>query len=281
MALKLNERYPGRFDNPTAAYPQGSFKNRSAPGVLDGAYLEKDWANDKEGFFQALMVSAGLTANGSVDTATASQYFSALQSVIMAGSAPDYLNTARIDVASASNVNLATAAPGTRNINVTGSTTINGFTVASGQLYFVRFNFVLTLVNSAGLVTQTGANIVTAPGDTCIIRATSANNVEVLCYSSPLSASIGIGQEHQNVTVSRALSTTYTNTAGRPIGVIYTGVGGAGSSLAQFYTRGSLVRRLTIGPTEVASFFEIVTPGSSYSIVQASGSMESWWEIRS
>lgn len=92
------------------------------------------------------------------------------------------LNSARIDVASASNVNLTTAAPNTRHINITGTTTINGFTVVAGVTYFVRFNGALTLTNSASLVTQTGANILTAAGDTCIIRATTANVVEVMVY---------------------------------------------------------------------------------------------------
>lgn len=94
----------------------------------------------------------------------------------------DYLNTTRIDVASATTVNLTTGAPNTRHINITGTTTITGFTIAAGQCYFVRFNATLTLTNLAALVTQTGANITTQPGDTCIIRATADNVVEVMVY---------------------------------------------------------------------------------------------------
>lgn len=82
MALKLNERYPGRFTNPSGDYPQGSFKNRTTPTAKDGSYLEKDWANDKEGFFQSLLAGAGITADGSVDKVGASQYIDALMSVI-------------------------------------------------------------------------------------------------------------------------------------------------------------------------------------------------------
>lgn len=82
MALKLNERYPGRFSNPTAGYPQGSFKNRTAPDARDGSYLEKDWANDKEGFFQSLLSEAGLVASGAVDSVGASQYYDAMVQVI-------------------------------------------------------------------------------------------------------------------------------------------------------------------------------------------------------
>lgn len=97
---------------------------------------------------------------------------------------PDLLDTTRIDVASASTVNLTTAAPSTRNINFTGTTPITGFIVAPGLTYFARFNASLPLVNGAGLVTQTGANIVTQNGDTCTLRATAANTVEVLSYVS-------------------------------------------------------------------------------------------------
>lgn len=81
MSLKLYERYPGRFSPATSAYPQGAFKNRTAPGAKDGSYLEQDWANDKEGFFGSLLRAAGITANGTPDTALASQYFDALRSL--------------------------------------------------------------------------------------------------------------------------------------------------------------------------------------------------------
>lgn len=81
MSLKLNERYPGRFTNPSADYPFGSFKNRTAPSAKDGSYLEKDWANDKEGFFQSLLSGAGVTANGLVDKVGSSQFYTALLTV--------------------------------------------------------------------------------------------------------------------------------------------------------------------------------------------------------
>lgn len=82
MSLKLNERYPGRMNNPSADYPQGSFKNRTAPGAKDGSYLEKDWANDKEGLFQSLLSAAAIVPNGAVDKVGASQYYDALLKVI-------------------------------------------------------------------------------------------------------------------------------------------------------------------------------------------------------
>jgi len=92
------------------------------------------------------------------------------------------LNQARIDVPSAATVNLTTAAPNTDSINFTGTTAITGFTVAAGRMVFARFAGSLTLTSGAGIVTQTGANIVTQAGDTCILRATAVNVVEVLSY---------------------------------------------------------------------------------------------------
>lgn len=79
MAIDRNTRYPGRFDAPTAARPQGAFKNRSAPGAKDGSYLERDWANDWDGFFGSLLRAAGMNLNGVPDTALSSQYFDALK----------------------------------------------------------------------------------------------------------------------------------------------------------------------------------------------------------
>ena len=78
MSLKLNERYPGRFNNPSPDYPGGSFKNRTTPVAKDGSYLEQDWANDKEGFFQSIIAAAGATPNGTVDKVGASQFFDCL-----------------------------------------------------------------------------------------------------------------------------------------------------------------------------------------------------------
>ena len=81
MALKRNERYPSRFENPSAAHPQGAFKNRTSPTSQDGSYLEADWANDWSGFFESLLSAGGISANGSVDAVGASQYFNALKSL--------------------------------------------------------------------------------------------------------------------------------------------------------------------------------------------------------
>lgn len=96
MAIDRSTRYPGRFDSPTTARPQGAFKNRSAPGAKDGSYLERDWANDWDGFFGSLLRSAGMTPDGTPDTALASQYFDALKTLGLRQATETTLGVAKI-----------------------------------------------------------------------------------------------------------------------------------------------------------------------------------------
>jgi len=192
----------------------------------------------------------------------------------------DYLNTTRINVASTGTVDLTTAAPSTRHINITGTTTITGFTVAAGQCYFVRFNATLTLTNGAALVTQTGANITTAAGDTCILRATAANVVEVLAYTPFLNQAVGYGQTWQDVTGSRAIGTTYTNSTGKAIFLAVSAVGGANAHIGitvngvQTIYGGYNSANLSAPSTSL-----IIPAGATYS-VQAATALNKWFELR-
>ena len=79
--LKIYQRYAPDAVAPTTDYPLGSIKNDSVPGADDGTPLEKDWGNNVEGFHQALMAEAALTANGTADTAVASQLLEAVKVV--------------------------------------------------------------------------------------------------------------------------------------------------------------------------------------------------------
>ena len=79
--LKIYQRYAPAAVAPTTDYPLGSIKNDSVPGADDGTPLEKDWGNNVEGFHQALMVEAALTASGTPDTAVASQLLEAVKIV--------------------------------------------------------------------------------------------------------------------------------------------------------------------------------------------------------
>lgn len=90
----------------------------------------------------------------------------------------------RIDVASVAGTVDLTGNAITDDIQITGSLAITGFTVAIGRVLRVRVSGTPTLTNNASIVTQTGANIVCAAGDTFMLRATAANVVEVLSYTT-------------------------------------------------------------------------------------------------
>lgn len=111
MALDRSNRYPGRFENPTTASPQGAFKNRTSPTAQDGSYFEADWANDWDGFFGRLLTLAGVSPNGNVDTASSSQYYDALKSLFLQRTDPfgDINSDGTVETALA-NLGLGTAA---------------------------------------------------------------------------------------------------------------------------------------------------------------------------
>jgi len=76
--LDLATRYTNT--NPaSASYPTGSFKNKTSSILKDGTPFEEDWPNDIQGFFQAVLAWANITASGSVETAVASQLLQAIK----------------------------------------------------------------------------------------------------------------------------------------------------------------------------------------------------------
>lgn len=193
----------------------------------------------------------------------------------------DYLNTTRIDVASATTVDLTSLAPNTRHINITGTTTITGFTVAAGQTYFVRFNAALTLTNNASIVTQSGANITTAAGDTCILRATAANVVEVLSYSPFLNQSVGYGQTWQDVTSSRVSGTTYTNSTGKPIEINIKVSNQSGTNNNTLKVGGALADYVQTGMTVAVGGVSAIVPNGATYVMSSTGiSIVAWLELR-
>jgi hypothetical protein len=86
-------------------------------------------------------------------------------------------------VASASTVVLSSLFTTTQNIAFTGTTDIGGFQIANGQTFICKFLGSFKLLASVALVTPGNINIQTHAGDSCIIRATADNTVEILCYT--------------------------------------------------------------------------------------------------
>lgn len=285
MALKLNEAYPGRFNNPSPEYPQGSFKNRTTPTAEDGSYFEQQWANDHLAFLSSLLDGAGVEANGAVDEVNASQYYDALLQIIQSLNA-DTINAPIATVAAAATTDLTTGAPDTSQIAISGTgVSINGFTVAANRLFIVKMTGASnTLINSASLVTGRGANIPVVAGDSFLMRSTAANTVEILCGNFVADSAVGTrGQAWQDMTASRVKNVTYTNTSGRAICVSIHAVdvgAGTGLLIVDGVTVGAVGIGGSVPPVDV-QLSAIVPNGSEY-VAQfgAAQSVSAWAELR-
>jgi hypothetical protein len=242
----------------------------------------KQWlvVNNTTGAFSITCKTASGTGVAAEQSSATLIYGDGVNIAASADTGFDYLNTLRIDIAASTTIDLSVGAPNTRNINITGSgVSVGAFTVTAGQLYFVRFGGAGTLVNSSSIITNRGANISTAAGDTCIIRATAANVVEVLCGDFLSERAIGTGQTWQTLTGSRATNTNYTNTTGRSIVVVV--VGATGSYVATMTINGIPVGQfvpITSG-TLTSTVTTIVPPGGVYQMTTL-GTLQSWQELR-
>src|SRR5690554_4155197 len=82
MAIIPSSEYPGQITGPSTDYPLGSAVNESDPGLFDGTPWEARGINDVYGLLQALLSAGGVTPSGDPDTATNSQYLTALRNTL-------------------------------------------------------------------------------------------------------------------------------------------------------------------------------------------------------
>lgn len=98
-------------------------------------------------------------------------------------------------------------------------------------------------------------------------------------------ASIGYGQTEQNVTGSRAFSTTYYNTTSKPIEVAVTALNSTTTGFSLTLNIGANSRALytpnTLAAGNVPIYVSgIVRPGGSYSITASAANLSTWVELR-
>ena len=98
---------------------------------------------------------------------------------------------------------------------------------------------------------------------------------------STAAVSVGVGQTWQNLTSSRTLGSTYTNSTGKPISisVMYNLGAGNGCSLT---VAGNVIQQFG-NNSGVATYFTvtaIVPNGATYSSTAGSGPAYTWWELR-
>lgn len=147
--------------------------------------------------------TTSITFSVALTSQAVSAYMQTLLAAANAAAARTLLSVApratRIDVASATTTDITTNAPNTDDIRLTGTAAITSFTIATDRVLRVIANGAFTLTNNANIVTNTGANIIAAAGDTFILRATAANTVEVLNYVRISSLSTSSAQQIQTI----------------------------------------------------------------------------------
>jgi hypothetical protein len=81
MAINPETQYPGKIAPSSAAYPYGQARNVTTPGDGTGTPWEAALVNDLFGFLQAMLSEGSVVPSGSPETATASQYLTALKAL--------------------------------------------------------------------------------------------------------------------------------------------------------------------------------------------------------
>lgn len=197
------------------------------------------------------------------------------------------LNEAPIaTLASAATVNIGAASANT--INISGSVTINSLgTVAAGARRTLVFqsNPVLTH-NATSLILPGGANITTAAGDVAEFVSLGSGNWRCIGYRRADGTALvapGYGQSWQDVTASRALATSYTNSSGKQIRVNVWAIGTGLNGNLTATVAGSLV--MSGNQAHVAGAVACITfdvpPGATYSVNQGgTAPIAKWWELR-
>ena len=83
MALDPSAEYPGQVISGDPEYPYGKARNITVQGDGTGTPWEQALVNDWFGFFQQILVSAGVTPSGNPDKVGSSQYLVSLLSLAL------------------------------------------------------------------------------------------------------------------------------------------------------------------------------------------------------
>ncbi|WP_236207467.1 hypothetical protein [Pseudomonas tohonis] len=193
-----------------------------------------------------------------------------------------------LTVASAATTDIGAARANTLSISGTTAITALG-TAPSGTTRELVFQGALTLTyNATSMILPTGASIVTAANDVAKFVSLGGGNWRCTSYmradGTPMAAAgLGYAQTWQDMTSSRALSTTYTNLSGKPIAVSIwatsTGVNGNLSAAVGGSTIALGNQAHVAGAVACISF--VVPVGATYSVSQGgSAPINKWWELR-
>jgi hypothetical protein len=128
------------------------------------------------------------------------------------------------------------------------------------------------ILNGTGQIAVAGSNYGTSGQ---VLTSSGSSSASTWASASGL----GVGQTWTNVTGSRALGTTYTNSTSNPIfaSVYVTGQTTVGVTIT---VSGNVVATFQWAGTNNNTSTTIIPAGATYSFSTGSGSLGSWWELR-
>lgn len=123
-----------------------------------------------------------------------------------------------------------------------------------------------------------GTNTLTLPAATGTVLTTVSTDTV-----NSLNAGIGVNQTWQDVTASRAIGTTYTNSTGKPIEVAMTYQCSSANSVQGLIINGVIVYASGVNVATFAAGFSLIVPnGATYVTTTNIGTMTkvTWNELR-
>jgi hypothetical protein len=172
-------------------------------------------------------------------------------------------------------------------LRITGTTTITSFGTNYRGPIQIRMAGALTIAhNATTLICPGNANLITTAGDTLTAwpKSTTSGTADGWQVVR-LGHGLGIGQTWQNVTASRAIATTYTNSTGRPIQLSVAVAINAASAWINLVVDGNTIA-LSAGTYAAGARAEItgvvIPAGSAYSVTVSAGTatIQTWFELR-
>jgi hypothetical protein len=156
---------------------------------------------------------------------------------------------------------------------VTAGTTITAFGTGTGGAgtYTVSASQTVSSTTISAMATNT---VFTATG-----VGSGTGTATVNTWASASDSAVGVGQTWQNVTASRVVGTTYTNSTGKPILILFMAASATANCTYRLIVDGvELVAN--IFPTFNQTISYIVPTGSTYSITMTNGIIGKWMELR-
>ena len=160
---------------------------------------------------------------------------------------------------------------------------------SSGTLAISYSGTALPVANGGtGSTTLTSNNVLLGNGTSALQVVAPSTTGNVLTSNgttwqstAPAASGIGVGQSWTSVVGSRAYSTNYTNSTGKPIGVFVRGIDPSSSGALIATVGGVAISGNSSGGANYADAIFVIVPNSVvYSVApSAGGSLNGWWEL--